>query len=112
VREISITNEVARLRSFDGKTLESELFRTESNVADTNPETICSDFINELKKVVLIEEQRVSDIGLFIQSALLREEECPSQYLLAPCASKELRTSIHQLVKNYLTVCVLWVPNF
>jgi hypothetical protein len=96
-----LNGEVARLNSLDGKAYEASVFPSNNSTDLVDSGASIADFLTQLKEVVALTQEREVEISVFLQSCCDRSDDCPSQFLLAPAASKEIRTSIHQLVKRF-----------
>lgn len=85
----------------DGKGYEETIFPSTHATEPLDIETSITNFLNDLKEIVEIDEARETEISVFLQSVCDRSDDCPSQFLLAPGPSKEVRTKIHQFTKKY-----------
>jgi hypothetical protein len=85
----------------DGKGYEDTIFPATHGTELVDIDTSITNFINDLKEFVEINESRETEISVFLQSVCDRSDDCPSLFLLAPGPSKELRTKMHQLIKKY-----------
>jgi hypothetical protein len=95
-----LSGEVARLNTLNGKVLEDSLFpKTDSGL---DVETSILEFVSSLRTTVSeISAERESEITTFLHNSCDKVEDCPTDFLLAACPGKEVRTALHQLIKKY-----------
>jgi tRNA pseudouridine13 synthase len=93
--------EVARLNDLDGKSYEASIFPSINATELVDVGASIADFLTQLKAIVEVSEEREVEISIFLQSSCDRSDDCPSQFLLAPAPSKEIRTAIHHMIKRF-----------
>lgn len=104
MREISLDGKVTSLTSVDALTLEQKYFPSTNNNSD-GPVDI-EEFIVKLKELSQFSDERNEEIFQFLQSSCDRSEDCPAEFSLVECPTKEARTAVHQLIKKYFSLVI------
>lgn len=47
-------------------------------------------------------EECKKNLGAFLKQCLVKSDECPTYFTACPCADKESRTKVHQIIRKYL----------
>ena len=104
VREVDKSGEVAKLVSTDGKELEASIFQDSVVNADDSTKNQVESipvFLSKLKGLGIELTASEAEMQNFLEKCCLRDDSCLREYIAQfECATKQVRTEVHQLVKQ------------